>query len=482
MAYQHGIRVQEVETSMITPVEGIAGLQVVFGTAPVNLVENPPVNEPIIAHSYEEAVAQLGYSENFAAYTLCQSMYASFQMFGVAPVIFINVLDPAKHKKANEETTVSVSNMQATVPILGILKSTVSITANESPLTEGEDYTLSFDEEGYLVITLVADGAGEAAETLKVTSTSIDPTAVTATDVVGGYDASSGAETGLEVIRKVYPKFGMTPGLLLAPGWSQDPDVGVVMATKCEEINGVFSCECLLDLDSSSTGADQYTKCADLKNTCGYINKHAVVLWPEVKVGSKQLKYSAVFGALVAYTDAQNDDVPNLYASNKAMAIAGTVLEDGTEVMLDQVQANVLNGQGIVTAINVGGWRAWGNNMACYPENQDPKDRWFGCRRFFTWWGNSFILTYFQKVDDPANYRLIESIVDSENIRGNSYTAQGKCAGARMEYLAAENPIEDILDGKIQFHMYLAPYTPAEDILCTLEFDPSMLETALGGE
>ena len=120
--------------------------------------------------------------------------------------------------------------------------------------------------------------------------------------------------------------------------------------------------------------------------------------------------------------------------------------------------------------------------MACYPGNQDPKDRWFGCRRFFTWWGNSFILTYFQKVDDPANYRLIESIVDSENIRGNSYTAQGKCAGARMEYLAAENPIEDILDGKIQFHMYLAPYTPAEDILCTLEFDPSMLETALGGE
>ena len=150
MAYQHGIRVQEVETSMITPVEGTAGLQVVFGTAPVNLVENPPVNEPVIAYGYEEAVAQLGYSEDFAAYTLCQSMYASFQMFGVAPVIFINVLDPAKHKKENEETTVSVSNMQATVPILGILKSAVSITANESPLTEGEDYTLSFDSEGYL--------------------------------------------------------------------------------------------------------------------------------------------------------------------------------------------------------------------------------------------------------------------------------------------------------------------------------------------
>ena len=82
MAYQHGIRVKEAETSVTTPVEGTAGLQVVFGTAPVNLVENPPVNEPVIAYSYEEAVAQLGYSDDFAAYTLCQSMYASFQMFG----------------------------------------------------------------------------------------------------------------------------------------------------------------------------------------------------------------------------------------------------------------------------------------------------------------------------------------------------------------------------------------------------------------
>lgn len=482
MAYQHGIRVKEAETSVITPIEGTAGLQVVFGTAPVNLVENPPVNEPVIAYSYEEAVAQLGYSDDFAAYTLCQSMYASFQMLGVSPVIFINVLDPVKHKKTNEETTVSVADMQATVPILGILKSSVSITANETPLTEGEDYTLSFDNEGYLVISLIPDGEGEDAETLKVTSNSIDPTVVTSADVVGGYNASSGAETGLEVIRKVYPKFGMTPGLILAPGWSQDPDVGVIMAAKCEEINGYFTCECLLDLDSSSSGADMYTECADLKISCGYISKHAVVLWPEVKVGTKQMKYSAVFGALTAYTDAQNDDVPSLYASNKAMAITGTVLADGTEVTLDQVQANVLNGQGIVTAINVGGWRAWGNNMACYPANQDPKDRWFACRRFFTWWGNSFILTYFQKVDDPADYRLIEAIVDAENIRGNSYTAQGKCAGARMEYLDSENSLEDILDGKIQFHMYLAPYTPAEDILCTLEFDPSMLEAALGGE
>ena len=60
--------------------------------------------------------------------------------------------------------------------------------------------------------------------------------------------------------------------------------------------------------------------------------------------------------------------------------------------------------------------------------------------------------------------------------------AQGKCAGARIIYKKGENPINEILNGKIQFRQYLAPYTPAEDILNVLEFDPTMLETALGGE
>ena len=79
-------------------------------------------------------------------------------------------------------------------------------------------------------------------------------------------------------------------------------------------------------------------------------------------------------------------------------------------------------------------------------------------------------------------FRSIESICDAENIRGNSYAAQGKCAGARITFSEEENPITDILNGKILFRQYLAPFPPAEDILNILEFDPTMLEAALGGE
>lgn len=480
--YQHGVRVQEQATSLLAPILGTAGLQVVFGTAPVNLAEDPysVTNTPVIAYSWSEAVKKLGYSPDYKNYTLCQSMYASFQLVGVAPVVFVNVLDPKKHKKTNEAQTVDVVDLEATVKLTGILLDTVKVQAEGVELDLDADYILAFDDDGYLTVTLVASGAGATAAKLTVTSTSIDPEAVDANDVIGV--SATGGEKGFEVLRQVYPRLGMTPGLLLAPGWSHIPDVGIVLSAKCEEINGYFTCECFVDIDSTSDGCTAYDKVKMQKEAQGCTNKHTMALWPCLAVGSSWFWYSAIMGAVTAYVDANNDDVPYISPSNKMIGVTGTVLADGkTEVILDKLQGNAINGFGVTTAINENGWKTWGNNTAAYPASTDPKDRWFCCRRFFSWWGNSFILTYNQKVDDPANLRLIESIVDTENIRGASYVADQKCARAEIEFKAEENQVTDLIDGKLRFHQHLSPYPPAEDILNTLEFDPYALKTALGG-
>ena len=398
----------------------------------------------------------------------------------MAPVVFVNVLDPRKHKKTNEAQTVDVVDLEATVKLTGILLDTVKVQAEGTDLDLDADYILAFDDDGYLTVTLVASGAGAAAASLTVASTSIDPEAVDANDVIGV--STAGGEKGFEVLRQVYPRLGMTPGLLLAPGWSHIPDVGIVLAAKCEEINGYFTCECFVDIDSTPDGCTVYDKVKMQKEAQGCTNKHTMALWPCIAVGSSWFWYSAVMGALTACVDANNDDVPNLSPSNKLIGVTGTVLADGeTEITLDQLQGNAVNGFGVTTAINVNGWRTWGNNTAAYPATTDPKDRWFCCRRFFSWWGNSFILTYFQKVDDPANIRLVETIVDTENIRGASYVADQKCARAEIVFLASENAVTDLIDGKLRFHQYLTPYPPAEDIMNTLEFDPYALQTALGG-
>ena len=62
---------------------------------------------------------------------------------------------------------------------------------------------------------------------------------------------------------------------------------------------------------------------------------------------------------IIGTMDARNEDVPYESPSNLSMQATGICLEDGTEVALTLEQANMLNSQGIVTALNFsGGWKS----------------------------------------------------------------------------------------------------------------------------
>ena len=79
--YKHGIEVVEKATAYEQPLATRYGVQVLIGTAPVNLVEDAKVNQPVRVSSWDEAEALLGYSDDWEKYTLCQSMVACFQIF-----------------------------------------------------------------------------------------------------------------------------------------------------------------------------------------------------------------------------------------------------------------------------------------------------------------------------------------------------------------------------------------------------------------
>ncbi len=477
--YPHGARVEEEGSYIAAPVTGTAGLQVIFGTAPVNLTENPEaaVNTPIVCRTMKEAQEKLGYSDDYKKYTLCQSMYASFCAFVVAPVIFINVLDPEKHRKENAEKEYTVVSGQVFLEEEGVLRKSVVVKSGEETLRD-TDYLLTFSDNGKLIITMVSEKAAGLAK-VSITSASIAPEQVTAEDIIGGYDAETGKEYGLEVMRQVYPRTGMTAAFIMAPGWSHKPEVAAVMIAKCGSINGAFMAETLIDIDTET--ARKHTDVEVCKKENGYVDSHAIVLWPKVVMGGRQVYLSAAYGAMAAHMDAKNDDVPNISPSNVLINAEAAVTEDGTEIFMDRQQANMLNGIGVVTLLYEAGWRAWGNNTSAFPDTKELKDRWINCRRVFSWIANSLITTYHEKVDSPANYRLIENICDSENIRLNSFVSAGKLAGGRIEYNEEENRVENLLSGQVVFHVYIAAYTPAEDILFILKFDPEMLKENLTG-
>lgn len=480
---KHGVYILEEGTALTAPITSGSSIQVVIGTAPVHMVEDPAavVNVPILANSAAEAMAALGYVDDFENFTLCQTMYATNNLSQVSPVVYINVLDPSNHNKAMTTDSVEVKLLQARITEKGVIPSMLTVQNGDQTLVDGTDYTTEFDTDGSLLINLISGGRGQGAQTLTVSGKVIDPSVVAKTDIIGSYNVASGKETGMELIRQVYPKLGVVPGLLLAPGWSQEPEVGIALAAKAANINGVFKAMAILDLDT--TTATKYTDVREIKENSGFTSEFCYPLWLSFRVGDYILAGSAVAAALISYTDASNDDVPSISPSNKLLGVTGTCLADGTEVNLDQDQANVVNSYGVATALNMNGWKLWGNYTGAYPASTDPKDIWFPVRRMFNWQGNNFILSYFDKVDDPMNQILIESVVDSENIRCAAY-APDKWAGASIQYLKSDNPDTDILAGRMTFRQSIAPYTPAQEINNILSYDTALLASTLtaGGE
>lgn len=474
MNYKHGVGIVEVPTKLPLSVQNLGGVPIVFGTAPVHLTEAlENVNKPILCRSFAEAKEKFGYLDDYDSFTLCEAMDVFFRFVRVAPVVFCNVLDPKVHVKDYSEQ-ITVVNKQLKTTKKGVMKEGLTVgSLNEN------DYVASYDEEGYLILTLIGAGVSTSGSVM-VTGNQIDSSKVTDSHVIGNHDSETGKDTGFELVKEVYPRFGVLPGLLLAPGFSHKPTVGLALVEKCKDIGGIFSCECVVDLDSEK--AKKVSDVEKVKRECGFSDSRMIVTYPMLKVGGKTVHASTAYAAMAIRTDIESGFIPSKTASNKnADFIEAAILKDGTELYLNMVSANDLNAIGVVTVLNFNGFRFWGSNTSAYPGTIDPKERWINARRFFSWWGNNFITAYFKNVDDLTKKRLIESIVDTENIRGNLFVAEGHCAGFRIEFREEDNPLDRLLSGKIRFRLFLAPYVPTEYIEGIMEFDVNMLKNALGG-
>ena len=477
MAYQHGIYASEIPTSIIPAVNSMAGLPIIFGTAPVHLASDPKAaNRPALCYSYGEAVAAFGYSTNWKDYTLCEAIYSQFALYAVAPVVIVNVLDAEKHKAT---VAGSIKNLVDGVLILNdpvILESLiVQLSQEGQALILGIDYEAIYNDKEQVVITPLLGGQITSDKTsLYVKYDKIDPSAVTSDDIIGGIDLDTGAAEGLETLNQVFPLYGLVPGMVLAPGWSQNPEVAAIMGAKSDNINGHFKAISLTDVPTDIV--KKYTDVSAWKNQNNYTGNNQVVCWPMVRLGERIYHLSTQLMGVTGKVDASNDDVPYESPSNKNIQATGACLEDGTEVILGPELGSYLNSQGVVTAINfIGGWKVWGNRTACYPANTDPKDAFIPLRRMNNWLAQTFILTYWVKVDKPITRRLIDTVVDSENIRLNGLMARGFILGGRVEFLKEENPTTDLMDGIIRFHTYWTPPTPARAIDNAIEYDPSYL-------
>lgn len=488
----HGVEVSESATAVSSPVTSDAALPVYTGLGMINAGDLTKVNVPVLCDSLATYVENFGPipppDSNWGGFSLGEAAKAHFLVYEAGPIVCTNVLDPDNGDHVSQIVTspcvldddneARVEAYGSDTPLLGVLTAGLVVRRNSVSGTIcvlDTDYSLSFDDEGACVITRLPDGAIAAGATLYVSGNYLDPSGVTADDIIGGYTA--GVYTGLEVVKQVYPVLRKVAGFLVAPTWSQEPTVAARMAAIADSLNGVFRCVALCDLSTDAGDIAAYANAAAWKSDNGYNAVNMLAFWPLFKNGDDVYHLSTVCACRAALTDADHDDIPYASPSNKLITGTVAVNDAGTEIALDGEAANSLNDQGIITALNgFNGWKLWGNRTAAYPGTTDIKDAFTPQRRMGNYLNNALILTCDSLVDEPGNRRLIDAVVNTVQILINSWIAKGAMlTGSKVEFLTSDNPVADLLNGTYRFRVTQATPPPAQTIAFIVTYDTSLL-------
>ena len=148
---------------------------------------------------------------------------------------------------------------------------------------------------------------------------------------------------------------GLTPDLLLAPGWSQKPAIAALLAVKAGSVNTLLRAKALVDIDSTATGVTDPGDLLEYKTKNSLTDPALLMHWPMVTFAGKKFHLSTHLAALMAQVDGENGGVPYASPAGNSLKIDGCCLADGTEVSLTFDQVNRIAGhQGIVTALYFG--------------------------------------------------------------------------------------------------------------------------------
>lgn len=423
--YRHGVYVKEMATALVTPALAESALPVAVGCAPVHRLPPEsvaPVNEPQLVYDmpkFEKLFGKPTEEDNPEDFQLWLMARAYFTRYRAAPVVFINVFDPAKHTKSNPAYT--------------------------SP-----------------------EVTPEIPETLP------DVKAVQAKDIVGGTDEAL-HRTGLALVDEVFPRFRVVPAVVLAPGFGSDVTVAKAIETACTGISGHFRALGIIEVPDSVT---KYTDAAAWLNDNNLNSQHGntVAVYGDMLFDGCRESGAIHAAGCMAARDLENSGVPFWSPSNYQMAATG-MTHAGELWHPTPAEAAYLNGQGILTGLNmIGGLRLWGDQTTAYPGVTDIKDASLPVRRMFNWAANTLVLTCWQFVSAPILRRQLETVQDTVNYWLNGLVGRGFLLGGRCDFEMADNPTSDLLAGKVRWHLYLGVGPAGGELEFILEYDPKYFD------
>ena len=299
---------------------------------------------------------------------------------------------------------------------------------------------------------------------IHTTNNQPDPTKVLPSDIIGGYDATTGMRKGLRIIEELYSRFGFTAKLILAPVYCESIAVMTEMIAVAENNRAIA----LIDAPAGMT----VQQVINARGTGGQLNTssyRAVICYPHLKVwdtatNSERLEpLSQRLAGVIAKTD--HEDGYWFSPSNREiLGIIGIERPITAGINNPNSEANILNENGILTVFNSfgTGYRVWGNRSAAWPTKTNPKN-FISVRRTADIIAESIEYSTMQWLDKPISV-VIDGVLAQVNAFIRTLIGRGALVDGKCYFLKDKNPPSELANGHITFSYEIMPPTPAERI------------------
>ena len=299
-----------------------------------------------------------------------------------------------------------------------------------------------FDQAGAVVVVVrVAEGETDAA---------------TMANVLGGVDPDTGDYTGVHALLAAESVLGVTPRILIAPGFTHQRDA-LANAVLAELVGIAERLRAIIVADGPNT-----TDADAIQATQNFGSARIYFVDPWVlKVDADGATYPAPISPCVAGVMAKSDNDRGFWWSPSNQPINGIV---GTTRPVDFVlgdassRANLLNEQNVATVIRQDGFRLWGNRTL----SSDPKWSFLSVRRIADIINDSLLRAHLWAVDRNITRTYLEDVTEGVNAYLRQLVTLGAIAGGECWADPELNTPANLAAGKVYFNFAFSASTPAE--------------------
>lgn len=255
---------------------------------------------------------------------------------------------------------------------------------------------------------------------------------------------------GIEKVENSGDSLGLTPNVLIAPGYSQLPAVAAKLVNVAQKLNGfavidVVAADVQAALEARNNGA------YNIASQAAVLCYPTVFRFNEHENENNEVGLSVFWAACKAARDAEK----GYWISPSNTELTGIVglTADVTSSLTDEAaDTNLLNGAGIVTVFRKtgSGTRLWGNWTAAYPAEKTP-DCMIACRAVRMAIREALVNATLNYIDKTPTLIAVDMVTEDVNeflrgLAGQDAIAEGEC---RFE--EEKNTADQIAQGHLTF-------------------------------